>query len=239
MAYEGPHPLPVKSGGSGNISITGILTGNGTTPFTASPVSQYNALVGAASNLITSVAPSATSGVPFISQGAAADPTFGTAVVAGGGTGNTTFTAYSVICAGTTATGAFQNVSGVGSAGQVLTSNGAGALPTWETTNDQSWTDNSGTFGATLNVNYFLTAASTVTLPGSPAQGDHFRCIVDTTGAIVLTANTGQTIRYGSQVSSVAGTLTNTARGDAVWLIYRSTGSVWIMENGVGAWTPA
>lgn len=49
-----------------------------------------------------------------------------------GGTGNNTFTAYSVICAGTTATGAFQNVSGVGSAGQVLTSNGAGALPSWQ-----------------------------------------------------------------------------------------------------------
>lgn len=49
-----------------------------------------------------------------------------------GGTGNTTFTAYSVICAGTTATGTFQNVSGVGTAAQVLTSNGAGALPSWQ-----------------------------------------------------------------------------------------------------------
>ena len=49
-----------------------------------------------------------------------------------GGTGNTTFTAYSVICAGTSSTSAFQNVSGVGSSGQVLTSNGAAALPTWQ-----------------------------------------------------------------------------------------------------------
>jgi hypothetical protein len=51
-----------------------------------------------------------------------------------GGTGNTTFTAYSVICAGTTATGTFQNVSGVGTANQVLVSNGAGALPSWQAT---------------------------------------------------------------------------------------------------------
>jgi hypothetical protein len=51
-----------------------------------------------------------------------------------GGTGNTTFTAYSVICAGTTATGTFQNVVGVGTNGYVLTSNGAGALPTWQST---------------------------------------------------------------------------------------------------------
>lgn len=49
-----------------------------------------------------------------------------------GGTGNSTFTAYSVICAGTTATGAFQNVSGLGNSGEQLTSNGPGALPTWQ-----------------------------------------------------------------------------------------------------------
>lgn len=49
-----------------------------------------------------------------------------------GGTGNTTFTAYSVILGGTTATGAFQNVAGVGTSGQVLTSTGAGSAPTWQ-----------------------------------------------------------------------------------------------------------
>jgi hypothetical protein len=52
--------------------------------------------------------------------------------VADGGTGGGSFTAYAVICAGTTSTGPFQNVSGVGTAGQVLTSNGAAALPTWQ-----------------------------------------------------------------------------------------------------------
>ncbi len=53
-----------------------------------------------------------------------------------GGTGDTTFTAYSVLCAGTTATGALQNVSGLGTSGQVLTSNGIGALPTWQSVVD-------------------------------------------------------------------------------------------------------
>lgn len=64
-----------------------------------------------------------------------------------GGTGNSTFTAYSVICAGTTATGNFQNVSGVGSSGQVLTSNGAGALPTWQAAAAGTVTSVSGTAG--------------------------------------------------------------------------------------------
>lgn len=51
--------------------------------------------------------------------------------VPSGNTGTATFTAYTPICAGTTATGAFQNVASVGTSGQVLTSAGAGALPTF------------------------------------------------------------------------------------------------------------
>ena len=53
--------------------------------------------------------------------------------VAQGGTGQTTLTtAYGVLCAGTTATGSVQTLSSLGSSGQVLTSNGAGALPSFQ-----------------------------------------------------------------------------------------------------------
>jgi hypothetical protein len=57
----------------------------------------------------------------------------GTLGVANGGTGATTQTAYAVLCGGTTATGAYQSIASVGTAAQVLTSNGAGALPTFQT----------------------------------------------------------------------------------------------------------
>ena len=50
-----------------------------------------------------------------------------------GGTGLATTTAYSVVFTGTTSTGAFQASAGPGTAGQILTSNGAGALPTFQT----------------------------------------------------------------------------------------------------------
>jgi hypothetical protein len=53
--------------------------------------------------------------------------------VANGGTGLSTTTAYSVVFSGTTSTGAFQASAGPGTSGQVLTSNGAGALPTFQT----------------------------------------------------------------------------------------------------------
>lgn len=50
-----------------------------------------------------------------------------------GGTGMTSATAYAVLCGGTTSTSAHQSIASVGTAGQVLTSNGAGALPTFQT----------------------------------------------------------------------------------------------------------
>jgi hypothetical protein len=49
-----------------------------------------------------------------------------------GGTGLATTTAYSVVFSGTTSTGAFQASAGPGTAGHILTSNGAGALPTFQ-----------------------------------------------------------------------------------------------------------
>ncbi|HTE22310.1 MAG TPA: hypothetical protein VK674_04695 [Candidatus Limnocylindria bacterium] len=59
--------------------------------------------------------------------------TSGTLTVARGGTGRiTSTTAYGIIAAGTTATGVHQTLA-TGSAGQILKSNGAAALPTFQT----------------------------------------------------------------------------------------------------------
>jgi len=52
--------------------------------------------------------------------------------VAAGGTGVSSNTAYAVLCGGTTSTNPIQSIASVGTAGQVLTSNGAGALPTMQ-----------------------------------------------------------------------------------------------------------
>ncbi len=75
-----------------NANSTGLVRYNGSGTFSGVTVTDHNLLIGAASNGITSVAPSATSGVPVISQGAAADPAFGTVAIAGGGTNATSFT---------------------------------------------------------------------------------------------------------------------------------------------------
>lgn len=52
--------------------------------------------------------------------------------VSQGGTAASSLTAYAVMCGGTTSTGAVQSIASVGTSGQVLTSNGAGALPTFQ-----------------------------------------------------------------------------------------------------------
>jgi len=154
-------------GNSINEQTTGISGFTGTA-FTGTAAVQYNLITGAAtSSAINNVAPSATTGIPLISQGAAVQPAFGTAVVAGGGTGNTTFTAYSVITAGTTSTGPFQNVSGLGSSGQRLTSNGAAALPTWQAASGgaaSSYTSQSaGTASPADGITYYIATSTTIT----------------------------------------------------------------------------
>lgn len=54
-----------------------------------------------------------------------------------GGTEATSFTSYGVVCGGTTSGGPLQSIA-VGTANQVLTSNGAGALPSFQTPSSAS-----------------------------------------------------------------------------------------------------
>jgi hypothetical protein len=75
-----------------NITTAGIPVFNGTSAFAATTTTQYNILSGSTANAINNIPPNATSGIPLISQGSSSQPTFGTAVIAGGGTGVTSVT---------------------------------------------------------------------------------------------------------------------------------------------------
>lgn len=76
------------------------------------------------------------------------------AQVAKGGTGVASTTAFAVICGGTTATGPLQSIASVGTAGHALISNGAGALPTFQTNSEpngfNNWTTTFTTTSATF-----------------------------------------------------------------------------------------
>ena len=107
-----------------------VLTSNGVgaQPSFQSPVGTVTSVA------MTVPAFLSVSGTPITSSGTLAVTLSGTALpVANGGTGDTSLTAYAVLAGGTTSTGALQQISGVGTTGQVLTSNGASTLPTWQT----------------------------------------------------------------------------------------------------------
>lgn len=101
--------------GSGTVDIDAVAITGGTI---------------AGTTISTSTLSSPTINTPTISGGSFTGGT--DIVVADGGTGRSSATAYAVICGGTTSTAAQQSVASVGTSGQVLTSNGAGALPTFQ-----------------------------------------------------------------------------------------------------------
>jgi hypothetical protein len=166
--------LPIAAGGTAVTSFTanGIVYGNGTSALgvtAAGTTGQvligntgsaptWGALSGSAvttfQTSLSGLTPSsATSGVVTLA---------GTLGVTSGGTGATTFTAYGVLTGGTTSTGAVQSVVSVGTSGQVLVSNGASALPTFQTVSAGASISNDTSTASTL---YPLFAAATSGTP--------------------------------------------------------------------------
>ena len=107
----------VQFNSSGAFGASSALTWDGTSLSATKFAGALNGTVGAttpAAGAFTTL--SATTAIPVTS----------------GGIGIATTTAYSIVFSGTTATGAFQATAGPGTATHVLTSNGAGTLPTFQ-----------------------------------------------------------------------------------------------------------
>lgn len=152
-----------NQGVSGDSGVIRIGTSGTHTKFFASPI--YNTAVGATTNAVIVDSSGQLGGVASLT-------------VPNGGTGAASFTAYSVICAGTTSTGAFQNVSGLGTAGQVLTSQGAGALPAWGNASvlfAYTSVNNAASPYTVLSTDYYLSVDAsggvvTIRLPNAPTN---------------------------------------------------------------------
>ena len=82
-------------------------------------------------NATTALLSNLTASSPVFSDSSKNLTSSGTVGVANGGTGFASDTAYEILAGGTTSTAPFQQV-GIGTSGQVLTSNGTGSLPSFQ-----------------------------------------------------------------------------------------------------------
>lgn len=176
----------ITTAGSGS-TLTTQLTG----------LTNHSVLVGAGTTTITKVAPSATSGVPLISQGAASDPAFGTAVVAGGGTGQVTLTNHGVLVgAGTSSI----TQLAAGSAGQVLQSGGASADPSYSTATYPSIATGAGTILRADGTNW---SATTTTYPNTNAINTLLYASSANVISALATANNGLLVTSNAGAPSI------------------------------------
>ena len=166
-----------------------------------------------------------------------------TIAVANGGTGNTTFTAYSVLCAGTTSTGAFQNVSGVGSSGQVLTSNGASALPTWQSPAEGLIVNqNTSTVTMSAGSQYFINNGATLvtlTLPSTAALGDTYTIVGGSSGGWKIAQNASQQIHCDgtATTSGTGGSLASTGQYQNMTIKCITANTTFTVFDAVGSIT--
>jgi hypothetical protein len=225
-----------------NISQAGLVGFDGTGNFVGSTTTEYNVLVGGSANdIIANVAPSATAGIPLVSNGSTSNPSFTTAVVAGGGTGRTTLTNHGILVgAGTTAI----TQLATGSAGQIIRSGGAAADPSYSTA---TYPSTAGTSGNVLtsdgtNWNSSAPAASSITLTGDSGgglTGSSFTIEAfggGNAGASVMFAGSGSTLKLNMVdgiddlfIGRVAGNTSVTGVGRNVGL---GTGALQALTNG-------
>lgn len=249
--------------GSGSITTVGSLN---TETIQLTGLTTHAVLVGAGTTTITKVGPTATIGQVLQSAGAAADPAFSTAtypltttvseilyssaanVISGLATAN-----RAVLTTGTTGIPVMTALAMDGqliigsTAGQpaaatltagtgVTITPGANSISIAASAGILIWTSTSGTFTAAIQNGYFLTAASTPTMPAAPAEGDMVAFVVDAAATITITANTGQKLRLASTLSATAGTCVTSLQGNTITFVYRSTGATWFSLSASGAW---
>lgn len=130
---------------------------------------------------------------------------------------------------------------GLGSSGQVLTSNGAGAEPSWEDASGggMTWNEETGT-SATMSVDngYIANNAGlvTLTLPTTAAVGSIVRVVGKGAGGWRIAQNASEIIHFGASdtTTGVGGYLEFTQQYDAVELVCIVADTEWVVISSIG-----
>jgi hypothetical protein len=248
----------INLSGGNSLTTTGTA-GPNTATISLTGITQYNVQTGGASNALNNVAPSATSGVPLISQGAASQPTFGTAVVAGGGTGNISFNTTGVVISGATSTTALTAVtltdgqlaigSSIGNpAASTITAgpgisitNGHNSITISNTGAGFTWHDVTGGSATLAAENGYIAdsgSLTTFTMPTNNVFGDTIKIVGKGAGGWKIVYGAGQNIIFGSSASTATtGNIASTNANDCVELVCTTssvTAPIFTVVNAVG-----
>lgn len=212
LKTDGANTVTWTPAGAGTVTSIGLnvtslgLTVTGTNPLTTAGTFTLSGIMNLASGGTgadlsatggaSQVLKQATLGGP-VTVGQLSFPDIsGTLNVNRGGTGDSSFVAYAPIVGGVTTTSGLQSVGSVGTSGQVLTSNGPGALPSFKTgggggggvpggTSGQLQWNSAGSFGGvsgwtTDGANVLTGGASTMLAVGGATIGSNALAVTGT-----------------------------------------------------------
>ena len=239
--------------GSNNINVVGdgvtvTVTGNPGTNTLTIAVAESNLLdfdtdAGTATPVANTITIAGGTGIDTSGAGSTVTVNLTTPVsVANGGTGDTSLTAYAVLCGGTISTNPVQSIASVGNSGQVLTSNGAGNLPTFQApaASGYAWSVVAGAAQTLVTLNgYFANNGGQVAfaLPVVAAVGDTFMVAgMNNATGWKVTQSAGQQIHFGNQNTTLGatGALTSTSTYDVVQFVCNVANNEFVVTQAIG-----
>jgi hypothetical protein len=129
-------------------------------------------------------------------------------------------------------------VSGITTANNAILTTNASGVPSWTAaTFPITWSGVPGaTQAAAVNKGYIIqnAATTTVTLPLTAAIGSIVAIAGLGAGGWVLTANTGQTIKFSPSTTSSAGSLASTSQYDTVEVVCITADTTWSVRSAPG-----
>lgn len=156
--------------------------------------------------------------------------------VTANGIADTTRTQYYVSVYG--ANGVLDQVATLGNVGEILTSNGAGAEPTWQAAAGLGWSVEAGAaVAAAVNSGYIANRAGgvTFTIPTTAAVGSIIR-ICSIQGLWTIAQNAAESIVFGAFATTVGvgGSLVATNVGDTIEIVCTVADTTWAVLSSIG-----
>ncbi len=225
------------TGGGGTATI--LTSASGSTLTILLPTSAHGVAIGnAAGDGLDFVGAGATATF-LCGNGISANPTFKANGVAIGTTGVTSLNANGILFGGTTITGPIQSMATIGSAFQVLTSNGSG-LPSWSNPGIIYTVVTGSSAAMVQNSGWIANNAGTVSLslPTSAGVGTMLWVTgINNATGWKITQAAGQQIFSGASQTTLGatGSITSAATHNSIVLVCVALSTTWVAMSVVGS----